>query len=57
MLASLRSSIKIQADDEATVTAIIGKCSWDNTKLEDNIKALVNAVNAAKPPKADGFLY
>jgi ribosomal protein L1 len=54
MMASLRSSTKFEADEDGTIQAEIGSTEWSNTQLEANIKELVKAIHAIKPPKSDG---
>jgi ribosomal protein L1 len=56
MMASLRSSTKFEADEDATIQAEIGTISWSNEKLEANVKELVKSVTAVKPARTDGIV-
>jgi len=47
-------SVEFRAEKSGIVHAGIGKASFDDAKLNDNIKALVAAVNKAKPSSAKG---
>jgi ribosomal protein L1 len=56
MMASLRSSTKFEADEDATILTEIGTISWSNDKLEANVKELLKSVTAVKPARTDGIL-
>lgn len=46
--------VEFRAEKEGIVQAAIGKVSFDDKKLAENIRALVAAVNKAKPSAAKG---
>jgi large subunit ribosomal protein L1 len=52
--AAKAGEVQFKAEKGGVVHAGIGKMSFDETKLAENIKAFVNAVNKAKPAGAKG---
>lgn len=53
MMASLRSSLKFEQDEDGTIQAEIGFTNWKDQDLEVNVKEFVKAVQQVKPPKQD----
>ncbi len=47
-------SVEFRAEKAGLVQAGVGKISFDDKKLVENIKALAGAINRAKPPGAKG---
>jgi large subunit ribosomal protein L1 len=41
-------------DKDANVHSIVGKSSFDDTKIAENIKDLVNTINSSRPSKVKG---
>lgn len=50
----LGGKIMFRNDDGGSLHQIVGKLSWDDTKLSENISALCKAVKAAKPEEVKG---
>jgi large subunit ribosomal protein L1 len=46
--------VEYRAEKNGIVHAGVGKASFDDKKLEENVKALVDAVNKAKPEGVKG---
>lgn len=46
--------VQFRADDTGIVHAVVGKASFDDAKLVENIKAFVEAINKAKPTGVKG---
>ncbi len=46
--------ISFKMDDSGNVHAAVAKASWDASKIEENIRAVVEAVRQAKPAAAKG---
>lgn len=46
--------VEYRVDKTGVIHSAVGKVSFDHTKLEENTRALINAVMAAKPAKAKG---
>ena len=46
--------VEFRNDDGGNVHAIVGKLSFDNKKLEENISAFIDFVNSLKPNAAKG---
>ena len=46
--------VEYRTDSYGNVHGIIGKCSFDNEKLAENLKAFVNAIIKAKPSVVKG---
>lgn len=46
--------IEFRVDKTGNIHASVGKCSFDEKKLEDNIRALIGTVLRAKPATAKG---
>lgn len=46
--------VAFKNDDTANVHLLVGKVSFDDTKLVENIKAFVEVLRKAKPPTAKG---
>jgi large subunit ribosomal protein L1 len=51
-----KGRVEFKLDKGGVVHVAIGKLSFDNKQLEENIKALVDALNAAKPAGVKGQL-
>lgn len=49
-----KGKISFKNDDTGNVHTIIGKLSFDNKKLEENLLALIEAVKKAKPASSKG---
>lgn len=49
-----RGKISFKNDDTGNVHAIIGKISFDNNKLEENLNTLIDAIKKAKPGSSKG---
>jgi large subunit ribosomal protein L1 len=49
-----KGKISFKNDDTGNVHAIIGKVSFENKKLEENLAALVEAVRKVKPASSKG---
>jgi len=49
-----KGKISFKNDDTANVHALIGKASFEDDKLTENFKVLVEAIKKAKPAKAKG---
>jgi large subunit ribosomal protein L1 len=52
--ASKGGSVEFRVEKAGIIHGSVGKASFDNGKLIDNIKAFVDAVAKAKPPGAKG---
>jgi len=46
--------VQFRADDAGIVHAVVGKVSFDDAKLVENIKAFIEAINKAKPAGVKG---
>lgn len=46
--------VQFRADDTGIVHAVVGKVSFDDAKLVENIKAFIEAINKAKPAGVKG---
>ena len=51
-----KGRVEFKLDKGGVVHVGIGKVSFDNVKLEENLKALVDALNANKPAGVKGQL-
>jgi len=51
-----KGRVEFKLDKGGVVHVAIGKLSFDNKQLEENLKALVDALNAAKPAGVKGQL-
>jgi large subunit ribosomal protein L1 len=49
--------IEFRVDRQANVAAAVGKLSFDEEKISENVKAFVNAVVRAKPASAKGAYF
>lgn len=49
-----KGKIDFKNDDTANLHAMVGKVSFDNAKLEENIRALLDAVKRTKPETIKG---
>jgi large subunit ribosomal protein L1 len=52
--ASKGGAVEFRVEKAGIVQGLVGKCSFDDAKLAENIKAFVDAVNKAKPTGAKG---
>ena len=52
--ASKGGAVEFRVEKAGIVQGLVGKCSFDEGKLIENIKAFVDAVNKAKPTGAKG---
>ncbi|MBL8590397.1 MAG: 50S ribosomal protein L1 [Methylobacteriaceae bacterium] len=52
--ASKGGAVEFRVEKAGIVQGTVGKVSFDEAKLVENIKAVVDAVNTAKPPGAKG---
>jgi len=50
-----KGKISFKNDDTGNVHAIIGKVSFDNQKLEENLKTLIEAIKKVKPASSKGI--
>jgi large subunit ribosomal protein L1 len=50
-----RGKISFKNDDTGNVHAIIGKASFDNEKLAENLNSLIDAIKKAKPNSSKGI--
>ncbi|KAI8821810.1 ribosomal protein L1-like protein [Fimicolochytrium jonesii] len=57
MMSSLRAVTKFEVDPDGFIHMEIGKTSWSDDKLLDNIKAFVAAVVSVRPPKTDATKF
>jgi large subunit ribosomal protein L1 len=51
-----KGRVEFKLDKGGVVHVGIGKLSFDSNKLEENLKALIDALNAAKPSGVKGQL-
>lgn len=49
-----KGRLTFKNDDTANIHQLVGKISWDEAKLVDNIQALIDAINKAKPSSSKG---
>jgi len=49
--------IEYRVDKQANVAAAVGKISFDTNKIEENVKAFVDAIVKAKPVSAKGAYF
>ncbi len=49
-----KGKISFKNDDTGNIHAIVGKVSFDNKKLEDNLNTLIDAIKKAKPASSKG---
>jgi large subunit ribosomal protein L1 len=54
VIASKGGAVEFRAEKAGIVQGSVGKASFDEAKLAENIKAFVDAVNKAKPTGAKG---
>jgi large subunit ribosomal protein L1 len=52
--ASKGGAVEFRVEKAGIVQGLVGKCSFDDAKLAENIKSFVDAVNKAKPSGAKG---
>ena len=50
-----KGKISFKNDDTGNVHVIIGKISFDNQKLEENLKTLIEAIKKVKPASSKGI--
>ncbi|HPT08243.1 MAG TPA: 50S ribosomal protein L1 [bacterium] len=50
-----KGKISFKNDDTGNVHVIIGKISFDNQKLEENLKTLIEAIKKVKPSSSKGI--
>lgn len=50
-----KGTIAFKNDDTANVHAVVGKVSFEDNKLQENIEAFIEAVKKAKPASAKGI--
>jgi large subunit ribosomal protein L1 len=46
--------VAFKSDDTGNIHQLIGKISWDEAKLKENVNAFMEAVMRAKPSSAKG---
>ncbi len=49
-----KGKVPFKNDETANIHQVVGKISWDANKLEENVKAFVEAVRKSKPSAAKG---
>ena len=49
--------IEFRVDKQANIASAVGKLSFDNDKIEDNVKAFVDAIVKLKPAAAKGAYF
>ena len=49
--------IEFRNDSGGNVHSVVGKVSFDKTKLSDNINAMINAVRKLKPQTSKGHFF
>ncbi|KAI8617939.1 hypothetical protein BC830DRAFT_1079565 [Chytriomyces sp. MP71] len=57
MIASIKSVSKFSADAHGIVTLEVGKSTWPDQQIQENLHALVKAVLTSKPPKMEVMCY
>lgn len=50
-----KGKISFKNDDTGNVHAIVGKLSFDNKKLEENLETLIDAIKKSKPTSSKGI--
>ncbi|KAJ3296305.1 hypothetical protein HK104_001712 [Borealophlyctis nickersoniae] len=54
MMSALQAANKFEGDTDGFVHMEIGRTTWADSEVLANLKALVDAVDAVKPPKSNG---
>ncbi len=49
-----KGKVSFKNDDTGNVHQLVGKISWDEAKLQENIQAMVDAITKAKPSSSKG---
>lgn len=49
-----KGKVSFKNDDTGNVHQMVGKISWDEAKLKENIQAMVDAITKAKPSSSKG---
>jgi large subunit ribosomal protein L1 len=50
-----KGTIAFKSDDTANVHAVVGRVSFDNEKLRENIETFIDALKRAKPASSKGI--